>query len=480
MANQVETLIRQAVTKGIETVASVSRAVNPGPAEHPFLSGIHAPMREELEIADLPVNGTIPTALDGHYLRIGPNPVNPDPAGYHWFIGDGMVHGLRIKGGRALWYKNRWIRSNAVAKALGEEPAPGPRHSFDTVNTNVVGIGGRSFALVEAGSYPVELSADFESQTYNPFDGTLAGSFSAHPHLDPVTGENHAICYEGDQPGVIRHVVVDRHGKVTRELPIPVQHGPMIHDCAITARYAIILDLPVTFSMKAMLAGQRFPYRWNPEHQARVGLLPRDGGADEVIWCDVPAAFAFHVANAYDAADGTVVLDLCVYDSMFAERRGGPDARSRGLERWTIDPATRQVTVRTIDAAAQEFPRPDERFFGQPYRYAYCMALPDQPQAGFYFETKLYKHDLEAGTREVHEFGEGRYPGEFVFVPRAPDAPEGEGWLVGLVVDLPNEKTDFVIIDARHFESAPVASVRLPHRVPPGFHGNWIAQGESE
>jgi len=474
MGSQVEALIRQMVTKGVETVASVSRAVSSGPAEHPFLSGIHAPMRAELEITDLPVTGTIPAALDGRYLRIGPNPVNPDPAGYHWFIGDGMVHGLRISQGRALWYKNRWIRSNAVAKALGKTPAPGPRHSFDTVNTNVVGIGARTFALVEAGSYPVELSDDLETQTYNAFDGSLSGSFTAHPHLDPLTGESHAICYEGNDPGVIRHVVVDRGGRVKRELPIPVRHGPMIHDCAITKRFVIILDLPVTFSMKAMLAGQRFPYRWNPDHQARVGLLPRDGGADDVIWCDVPAAYAFHVANAYDASDGTVILDLCVYDTMFAERQGGPDARSRGLERWTIDPATRAVTVRTIDAAPQDFPRPDERFFGQHYRYAYTMALPTEPEARFVGATKLYAHDLEAGTRQVHDFGVGRYPGEFVFVPKAPDAPEGEGWLVGLVIDLPSETTNLVILDAMDFEGEPVASVRLPHRVPPGFHGNWI------
>ena len=475
MGSQIETAIRSAVTKGIETVASVSRAVTPVAAEHPFLTGIHAPMRGELEIEDLPVTGTIPSALDGHYLRIGPNPVNPDPAGYHWFIGDGMVHGLRISGGRALWYKNRWIRSNSVAKALGEPPAPGPRHSFDTVNTNVVDIAGRTFALVEAGSYPVELTDDLEGQAYNPFDGTLAGSFTAHPHLDPLTGENHAICYEGNDPGVIRHVVVDRQGKVTRELPIPVRHGPMIHDCAITRRYAIILDLPVTFSMKAMLAGQRFPYRWNPEHQARVGLLPRDGGAEDVIWCDVPPAYAFHVANAYDAADGTVVLDLCAYESMFAERRGGPDARSRGLERWTIDPTTRTVTIRTIDASPQEFPRPDERVFGQPYRYAYCMALPAEPSDGFYFESRLYAHDLQAGTRQVHDFGAGRYPGEFVFVPRTAGAAEGDGWLIGLVIDLPHQTTDLVILDAMDFEGEAVASVRLPHRVPPGFHGNWIA-----
>ena len=480
MGSQVETLIRQAVSKGIETVASVSRAVTPAPAEHPFLSGIHTPMTAELEIDDLPVTGTIPAALDGRYLRIGPNPVKPDPAGYHWFVGDGMVHGLRIQDGRALWYKNRWIRSNAAAKALGEAPAPGPRHLHDNVNTNVVGIGGHIYALVEAGSYPVELSDDLEGQAYDPFGGTLQGSFTAHPHLDPLTGENHAICYEGPNPGTIRHVVVDAAGRVTRELPIPVAHGPMIHDCAITARYAIVLDLPVTFSMKAMLAGQRFPYRWNPAHQARVGLLPRAGGADDVIWCDVPSAFAFHVANAYDAADGTVVIDLCVYDSMFAETRGGPDARSRGLERWTIDPATRAVTVRTIDAAPQEFPRPDERVFGQPYRYAYCMALPEAAEDGFYFETKLYRHDLQAGTRQTHDFGAGRHPGEFVFVPRAPDAPEGEGWLVGLVIDMPHETTDLVILDAMQFEGAPVASVRIPHRVPPGFHGNWIGSGEGK
>jgi carotenoid cleavage dioxygenase len=474
MGSQVETLIRNVVTKGVETVASVSRVVNSGPAEHPFLSGIHAPMCEEVEIEDLPVTGTIPAALDGRYLRIGPNPVNPDSAGYHWFIGDGMVHGLRISQGRALWYKNRWIRSKAVAKALGEEPAPGPRHSFDTVNTNVVDIGGRTFALVEAGSYPVELSDDLERQAYNPFDGTLSGSFTAHPHLDPLTGESHAICYEGNDPSMIRHVVVDRDGRVTRELPIPVRHGPMIHDCAITKRFVIILDLPVTFSMKAMLAGQRFPYRWNPDHQARVGLLPRDGAADDVIWCDVPAAYAFHVANAYDAPDGTVVLDLCVYDTMFAERQGGPDARSRGLERWMIDPATRAVTVRTIDAAPQDFPRPDERFFGQPYRYAYTMALPIEPEARFVGATKLYAHDLEAGTRQVHDFGAGRHPGEFVFVSKAPDAAEGEGWLIGLVIDLPSETTDLIILDAMDFEGEAVASVRLPHRVPPGFHGNWI------
>ncbi|WP_010164813.1 8'-apo-carotenoid 13,14-cleaving dioxygenase [Sphingomonas sp. PAMC 26617] len=461
------------MTKGIQAVAAFNRARLPEPPAHPFLSGIHRPMREELTLTDLSVTGTLPSALDGRYLRIGPNPVAADPASYHWFIGDGMVHGLALKDGRALWYRNRWIRSQAVASALGEQPAPGPRHGgFDTVNTNVVEVSGRTFALVEAGSYPVELSDDLESQTYNPFDNTLAGSFTAHPHRDPLTGEQHAICYEATKLGEIRHVVIDAAGKVVREEPIAVGHGPMIHDCAITGRYVVILDLPVTFSMRTLIGGHGYPYRWNPEHKARVGLMPRRGGAGDIIWCNVDPAYVFHVVNAYDRPDGRVTLDVCAYATMFAGEHGGPDTISRGLERWTVDPATASVSICVIDPAPQEFPRIDERRLGQAYRYAYTMALDEN--AGFVLGGSLYKHDVVAGTREVHNFGTDRRPGEFVFVPAHEGAGEDEGWLVGLVIDANANNTDLSIIDARRFEEAPVASVRLPHLVPPGFHGNWL------
>jgi 8'-apo-carotenoid 13,14-cleaving dioxygenase len=470
MASTIETVIRKTVGAGINALSDFNRKRLPK-ADHAFLSGIHAPMTEEKTLTDLPVTGAIPAALDGRYLRIGPNPVAPDPAGYHWFTGDGMVHGIALKQGKALWYRNRWIGSKRASALLGRPAAPGPRHGFDTVNTNVLGIAGRTFALVEAGSYPVELSDTLEEQTFNPFDNTLVGSFTAHPHRDPLTGEHHAIAYEATDPNTIRHVVLSPHGKVVREQPITVKHGPSIHDCAITARYVVILDLPVTFSMKTLIGGHSFPYIWNPEHRARVGLLPRDGGDHDVVWCDVDPAYVFHVANAYDAPDGTVVMDVVAYASMFAESLDGPDAVGH-FERWTIDPVACAVGRRVIDADGQEFPRPDERRFGQPYRYAYTMALPANAFA--IADTRLYKHDLEAGTRETHEFGPGRHPGEFVFVPASADAAEDEGWLIGLVIDLPNETTDLVILDAEKFEGAPVASIRIPHRVPPGFHGNWI------
>jgi carotenoid cleavage dioxygenase len=479
MGSPIETLVRGAVAKGAEAVAAFNRHRLPEPeGGNPFLTGIHEPMTSELTLTELDVTGTIPAGLEGRYLRIGPNPVAADPASYHWFIGDGMVHGLALSGGRALWYRNRWIRSNAVARARGVEPAPGPRHDFDTVNTNIVAIGGRTLALVEAGSYPVKLDEMLGRQLYDNFGGTLKGSFSAHPHRDPRTGENHAICYEGRDPGTIRHVVVDAAGKVVREEPIAVRHGPMIHDCAITDRFLVILDLPVTFSMKTLLAGHGFPYRWNPEHEARVGLMPRRGTQADIIWCPVEPCFSFHVVNAYDGDTGAVVLDLCVYDTMFADGARGPDGRSLGIERWTIDPARRTVTRSTIDAAPQEFPRPDERFFGQPHRHAWSMALPGAGDNREFRGNALFAHDLVAGTRQLHAFGPERFPGEFVFVPEAPDSPEGAGWLMGLVVDMNDETTELVIIDTRRFEDAPIATVRLPHRVPPGFHGNWIAAEE--
>lgn len=476
MSSPVETAIRATVTKGLGAIAGFNRSrLAARRTSNPYLEGVHRPMDAELTLEDLAVTGSIPPELDGRYVRIGPNPASPPvPAAYHWFVGDGMVHGVRLKAGKALWYRNRWIRSRAVSRALGEPEAPGPRNGLsDTVNTNVLGHAGALWALVEAGGYPVRLGEDLETLAHDPFGGTLKGGFTAHPHLDPDSGEMHAICYEGPELNSIRHVVVSPEGRVTRELSIPVRNGPSIHDCMITRNYVIILDLPVTFSMKTLLAGHPFPYRWNPDHRARVGLLPRTGTADEVIWCDVAPCYVFHPCNGYETDDGKVILDVCAHDTMFAGEVLGPNSASTPFERWTIDPAARSVDRRVIDPDGQEFPRPNETRLGKPYRYAYAMALPAGFDAAHPDQTRLFKHDLETGTRQVHDFGAGRLPGEFVFVPRPTAGAEDDGWLMGYVVNLASETTDLVILNADDFEGPPQASIRIPHRIPPGFHGNW-------
>ena len=441
----------------------------------PFMVGIHAPMPSETTLNDLAVAGTIPPGLNGRYLKMGANPVNPDPAGHHWFLGDGMVHGIAIRDGRVLWYRNRWIRSRLAATALEREAAPGPRRGRnDTVNTNVVEVGGRPYALVEAGSFPVELSGDLEEQRYDSLGGTLDGSYSGHPHRDPLTGELHAIAYDGNIWDAVRHVVVSPAGRVVRDVAVAVQHGPCIHDCAITRRFVVVFDLPVTFSMRAVLGGQLFPYRWNPAHQARIGLLPRNGEAADTIWCDVDPCFVFHVANAFEDGQGRVILDVIAYDTMFASGANGLDALGR-LERWTVDPDTRGLARKVVDLTPQEFPRIDERRTGQRHRYVYTVSVPADGNTQLVGATRLYKHDLQGGSRRVHEFGDGHIPGEFVFVPAGDE--EDQGWLLGLVINMDQETTDFVILDAQSFEAAPVATIRLPHRIPPGFHGNWFSDG---
>lgn len=474
MASSVENAIRGIVGKGIGLVSDFNRSRLDKRESNPFLEGIHAPLTQEFTINDLPVTGAIPPELHGRYVRIGPNPFNPDPRGHHWFVGDGMVHGVKLASGKAEWYRNRWIRSRAVEAAGGPPAALGPRHgTFDTVNTNVLEIAGLTMALVEAGGTPVMFDDGLEQQVYSDFYGTLEGAFSAHPHLDPITGEQHAITYQSDRPNAVHHVVVSPEGKVVRELAIPVEHGPSIHDCAITQRYALVFDLPVTLSMKSLIAGERFPYHWNAQHKARVGLLPRNGTADEIVWCEVDPCYVFHVSNAYDRADGAVVVDVVAYETMFDGTMHGPAGKCLGLERWVLDPVSGRTERRTLHSAAQEFPRPDERLFGREYRYCWSVGISDNPE--FMAAAPLFRHDLATGEATAHDFGPGRIPGEFVFVPSAGDAPEGDGWLMGYVIDPASETSELVILDAANMAAEPIARVHIPHRIPPGFHGNWIA-----
>jgi len=436
-----------------------------------FLEGPYAPVHEERTETALRVTGELPVELNGLYARIGPNPIGvPNPAVYHWFLGDGMVHGLRLREGRALWYRNRWVGTTPVNKALGRLDAPGPRRGvIDTVNTNIVGCGGRLWALVEAGPVPVEMNAELETVRHAYFDSTLARAYSAHPHVDPVTGDLHAVCYDGLVQNRISYVRVDANCRVTRVVEIPVKHGPMIHDCAITASSVIILDLPVTFSMREVMAGSMLPYRWNPGHEARIGILPREGAAEDVRWLPIDPCFVFHTCNAYDRDDGTIVLDAVVHATMFDRSRQGPDSDATTLERWTLDPARGEVRRAVISDERQEFPRYDERRSMQPHRYAYTVGIKAEPGG-----EPLTRHDLGTGASVAHDYGPNRVTAEAVFVPRSADAAEDDGWLLSYVYDLREGRSDLVILNANDIAGPPQAVVHLPVPVPLGFHGNWI------
>jgi carotenoid cleavage dioxygenase-like enzyme len=447
-----------------------------------FLSGPFAPVSREITAFDLPVSGSLPKELNGRYLRNGSNPMRLDEPNYHWFTGEGMVHGVQLRDGRAEWFRNRWVRSKSVAESLGENWPQGPIHGMDfSANTHIIAHAGRILATIEAGPLPYELSSELDTLGPCDFSGTLPDGFAAHTKPDRRTGELHAVAYSSRRENV-QHVVIGSDGRLSRLTNITVAEKPMMHDFALTEKYVVLYDLPVTFSIDAARAGHKLPYTWNPAHDARIGLLRRDGNTNDVRWISIDPCWVFHTLNAYDDGD-RVVVDVCRYEGEFdvsLMTGHGPAT----LDRWTIDAVASKVTHQRLDDRFQEYPRVDTRVMGAKHRYGYSTAIEELRRALISpsgnlpddaFANVLLKHDLTAGTIETHNFGHGAAAGEAVFVPASIDAEEDDGYVMAFVHNLDRDATDLAILAVQDFAGEPVAQVHLPARVPLGFHGNWIA-----
>jgi len=490
---------------------------------NPYLDDFLAPVSAEVTATDLAVTGHIPEFLDGRYLRNGPNPAaEVDPATYHWFTGDGMVHGVSLQGGKAGWYRNRWVRGPATCAAL-REPAPAVRNLRAGMpaigaNTNVLSHGGRTLALIEAGVANYELTDDLDTVGPCDFDGTLPGGYTAHPHRDPKTGELHAVSYSFARGRTVQYSVIDTDGHARRTVDIEVAGSPMMHDFSLTDKYVVLYDLPVTFDpvqvmpasvprwlqLPARLAiqsligrvripgpiaamasrGQRvaegLPYAWNPNYPARIGVMPREGSNSDVRWFEIEPCYLYHPLNAYSEIRGgseVLVLDVVRYQRMFDRDRRGPGESTPTLDRWTINLATGAVNSECRDDRAQEFPRINETLLGGRHRFGYTVGL----EGGFLdsgrtqMSTSLYKHDYATGSRTVAPLDPELLVGEMSFVPRPTtsehDAAEDDGVLIGYGYHRGRDEGQLVLLDAQTCES--VATVHLPQRVPMGFHGNW-------
>lgn len=436
-----------------------------------YLQGNFAPVDTEVTAFDLEVIGQIPAELEGRYLRNGPNPVTVErPEQHNWFAGTGMIHGVRLRDGRAEWYRNRYVRSRAVRADLGEDVAD--EQPDGAPNTNIAAWAGRTLALVEAGGAPVEMGYDLDTIGARPFGATPPGGFTAHPKFDPLTGEWHAMCYAWAQwNDHIKYLVVGAEGEVSKSVDIPLPGMVMVHDMSLTRSYAVVYDLPVTVDLD--LAGaRRFPYRWNPDYTPRVGLLPRSStDAADIIWCAIEPCYAYHPMNAYDADDGTVVIDICRYDRMFDRDILGPAGDSLpSLYRWTVDPAGRKVRQERLDERTLEFPRVAPSVSASRHRFGYGVGVGDGFAPG-----DIYKYDMDKDTVDVHSLGVGRGSAETDFVPRENPLSEDDGWLMSYAYDAATDSSEFVVLDALDVKAGPVARIPLPQRVPFGFHGSWIS-----
>ncbi|ULE35008.1 carotenoid oxygenase family protein [Mycobacterium sp. IDR2000157661] len=430
------------------------------------LQGNYAPVADELTEYDLPVHGAIPPEIDGWYLRNGPN---PRQATAHWFTGDGMIHGVRIEGGRAKWYRNRWVRTDSFTNDFPVYNADGSRNLRSSVaNTHVVNHAGKTLALVES-SLPYEITNDLQTVGAYDFGGKLVDAMTAHPKICPTTGELHFFGYGNIFAPHVTYHRADADGELTVNRPLDVPALTMMHDFAVTAQHVVFMDLPIVFNLDVALSGQGdMPYRWDDGYGARLGVLRRDDPHGAVRWFDIDPCYVFHVANAFDttgAEGASIVLQAVRYPELW--RGDGGFDYDGALWCWTINLSTGTVSERHLDDRAVEFPRIDDRLATLPARYAVSVG-----------DGRLVRYDLTTGDGVEHAFGSAQNPGgpgEAVFVPSTSGpADESSGWYLGYVYDPARDGSDLVIIDASDFAGPPVARIQLPQRVPYGFHGNWI------
>ena len=430
------------------------------------LQGNGRPTTEELTLVDLAVRGTIPVELDGRYLRNGANPFTG--MSEHPFLGDGMVHGVRLRDGKAEWYRNRYVQTPFIANPSLDimDPSAMMDMTCSKANTHVVGHAGKILAL-EEGHFPYVLDGLLNTVGSTDFGGVLQGAFTAHPKICPVTGEMLAFGYS-PLPPYLTYLRVAADGTRVQREQITVTGATMMHDFNITEHYVVFMDLPAVFDLELAIRGE-MPFQWSDTYPARLGVMPRTGTDADVRWFDVNPCYVFHPMNAYEDGD-RIVLDVARYEHIW--KGGSMDFPMPMLWRWTIDTVRGTVTEEQIDDRSAEFPRVSDAVIGRKHRYGYEMSMGE---AGFgeVDAGAILKYDRQSGTRTSIELGKGRMCGEAVFAPAADAQHEDDGYLMTFIYDAPTDTSEFVIFDAATMSPDPVATVALP-RVPFGFHGSWV------
>ena len=455
---------------------------------NPYLSGNFAPIRSEDDFPNLAVVGEIPKALAGSYYRNGPNPqFEPRDPNHHWFAGDGMIHGFHIAAGKVS-YLNRYVHTNkyVLEKAAGRslfgtfgnpmttDPSVAGKDS-GVGNTNIVWHANRLLAL-EEGHNPFEMDpVTLESRGYRDY-AHEALRFTAHPKMDPETGEMVYFGYSAG-PGFfsnkIAYGVADKTGAVTRLDMFDAPFCSMVHDFFVTRNYVMFPILPLTGDLNRAMTGKP-AFAWEPEKGSHVGVMRRDGDVKSIRWFTTDACYVFHPMNMWEDGD-RIYVDVMQYDvaPLFpnADGSAGKQAGAR-LARWTFDLSGNSNVIKReyIDDLPGEFPRLDERHAGLAYRHGY-FAANSRYGTDVKFDSIAHM-DFGTGKKTVYTFKDGM-PGEPVFVPRAANAPEGDGWLVATVYHPSTDKSGFAVFDAQDIGKGPVGEAMLPRRMPFGFHGNW-------
>lgn len=455
-----------------------------------YLTGVYAPVTDELVATGLEIVGEIPAGLVGTYARNGANPAFTPRGRYHIFDGDGMIHAVTFDEDGSATYRNRWVESKgllaerragrALFGGLSEFALPPPELQAEaglfknTANTNVIHHGDRLLALMEA-ALPTELTPELATVGEYDFDGALVGPMTAHPKIDPVTGELVFFGYSPFPP-YLRFHVADRSGRLVRSVEVDAGRATMMHDFVVTERYAVFFDLPALFDIEAMMAGGP-GVRWDAAAGARIGVLPRDAtDATGLRWIEIEPCYVFHFLNAFDTPEGLIEVTGCrspQLNTSFGDEPPPPEGTIPTLHRWQIDPSAGTVSMEQLDDRAADFPRVSPASETRPFRYGYLGHTASWTNDDVVMDG-VTKWDLGTGTESTHVYGSTHRAGEAVFAPDPEGRDEDAGWLLNFVTDMTTGTTSLVVLDASDMAAPPVAEVRLPRRVPFGFHGNWM------
>lgn len=457
--------------------------------DHPQLKGNFAPLRMECDIDDVIIRGEMPQDLNITYYRNGPDPQFPPRGKHHWFGGDGMTHAFHIQNGKVR-YRNRWARTikwgleREAGKSLFSafnpmdcDPSVAGMQTDGTANTNIIWHGNKLLAL-EEGHAPFELDSDsLASKGPWDFDSRYNDRMTAHPKIDPKTGEMLFFGYMVGEPlgKGMSYQVINSEGNLTRSDRFDAPIASMVHDFITTDEHVIFPIFPLTGSLDRAMSGKP-AFAWEPDKGSHIGIMRRSDSIDKIRWYEIDPCFVFHPLNAYTQGNKIIAHmmqfeEAPLFPHLDGSRADLKKANARLCE-WVIDLSEGGgIKRRYLDDITGEFPRLDERFAGLENRFGYYAASSiADGSLGF---DAIAHQDLQLDKRTLFQLNNGDKTGEPVFIPKSKDSSEGAGYLVSIIYRAIENRSDLVVLDAENIADGPVATAELPHRIPHGFHGNW-------
>ncbi|WP_374528911.1 carotenoid oxygenase family protein [Novosphingobium sp.] len=474
--------------------------------DSPSFTGFNTPSRIEADIADLAHVGEIPKELNGAFYRVQPDPQFPPRLGDDIaFNGDGMITRFHFHDGQCdfkqRWAKtDKWKLENEAGKALfgayrnpltDDESVKGQIRS--TANTNAFIFAGKLWAMKEDSPSLLMDPATMETFGFEKFGGKMTGeTFTAHPKIDPQTGNMVAIGYaaSGLCTDDVTYMEISPEGELIREVWFKVPYYCMMHDFGVTEDYLVVHIVPSIGSWERLEQGKPH-FGFDTSMPVYLGVIPRrdNVAAEDIRWFKRGNCFASHVMNAWQ--EGTKIhFDIPeAKNNMFPFFPDVNDAPFNGMEamsyltRWTVDMASNSDefdSITKLTETAGEFPRIDDRMTGLPYRYGWMLEMDYRRpvelkggSAGGLLMNCLCLIDHQTGKEQHWWCGPVSSLQEPCFVPRSKDAPEGDGWIVQVCNRLEEHRSDLLVFDALEIEKGPIATINVPIRLRFGLHGNF-------